>query len=476
MAKAKLKATIMAADGVGGMARVQDRRFESGDWPTRFEVPREQSDTWMRYFYAECARRGWSSTGFVQLEARENSGSITVNTGGSGGPQLAVVWEKRRDGPIKVRARSVGTQEFVLSVAQELFDQINNRCRAGVTERFYRRGQLEYQGWAWRSEVWLDDTLRLGPPSQQYETALLGPRVIIVDALVDCVGPGDAPFVFDQTLRELAAFLTVVTGMVVRLPEQGQKWTATIGAADCAVRSLGYFETDSPQQMPMRGSCRSVPLKPVSRPDFSRGEIVVGSTNEQELPADIIDLWTSYRALNPNQRRDFLQAAAKWQEALLHWAERSTLSFALMVVACEALKPSCPRFKDHNIYQVVEALLGKQHAERLRERGFRAQDVRSAHLHRGEFHGSEFVQAAITSSYYDPTFTQTRDELAQITRAAIIEWLRRRGIFTMLPLQRKRSMRRWVREHALIILPVVTFGGVVAGLALDQLLRVFWHG
>jgi hypothetical protein len=40
------------------------------------------------------------------------------------------------------------------------------------------------------------------------------------------------------------------------------------------------------------------------------------------------------------------------------------------------------------------------------------------------------------SSYYDPTFTQARDELALITHAAIIEWLRRRGTFTMSPFQR----------------------------------------
>jgi hypothetical protein len=30
-----------------------------------------------------------------------------------------------------------------------------------------------------------------------------------------------------------------------------------------------------------------------------------------------------------------------------------------MVVACEALKPQEKQFKDHNIYQIVEALLGK---------------------------------------------------------------------------------------------------------------------
>ena len=442
MVRAKSKAKIMVADGAGGMENVQDRRFETGDWPIKFEVPKEQADTWFRYFHAECARRGWGSSSIGQLEASENSGSITVNSGGAETPQLSVVWERKPGGPIKLRARSTGTPEFAVSDAQELFDQINNRCLSGATERFYCRGQLHYKGLAWRGELWLDDTLRLGPPSRQYETALTGPRVIIVDALVDCAGSADRPFVFDRILQELSAFVTVVMGTAVQLPVQGQRWTWADGAADCMVRNLGYVEPDIPQQMPARGVCHAVSLKSVTRPDFSRRGIILGGPTEQELPADINDLWTSYLELNHDQKSDFLRAAAKWQEALLHWGERSTLSFALMVVACEALKPSGSQFKDHNIYHVVEALLGKLHAERLQQPWFRPQDVRNAHLHRGEFRGSEFVQAAITSSYYDPTFTQARDELALITQAAIIEWLRRRGTFTMSPFQRKTSLRR----------------------------------
>lgn len=182
MVRRKSKATIMVADGGGGLAKVQDRRFEIGDWPIRFIVPTEQADTWFRYFNAECGRRGWSSSGIGQLEARENSGSITVSSGGPGSPQLAVVWDWKRDGPINIRARSAGTPEFAITHAQELFDQ-TNRCRTRATERFFRWGQLEYEGLAWRGELWLEDTLRLGPPSQQYESALLGPRVIIVECL-----------------------------------------------------------------------------------------------------------------------------------------------------------------------------------------------------------------------------------------------------------------------------------------------------
>ncbi len=141
-----------------------------------------------------------------------------------------------------------------------------------------------------------------------------------------------------------------------------------------------------------------------------------------------------------------------------------------MVVACEALKPPGPQFRDHNIYHVVEALLGKASADQLQEHWFRPQDVRNAHLHYGEFRGSEFVQAAIMSSYQDPTFDGARRVLAWITQESIIEWLMRRGTFTMPAIERKKSFRRWVREHALTLLPILTAVGLVSGWLLARLL------
>jgi len=38
MAGAKPKATIMVADCAGGIVRVQNRRFEPGDWPIGFQM------------------------------------------------------------------------------------------------------------------------------------------------------------------------------------------------------------------------------------------------------------------------------------------------------------------------------------------------------------------------------------------------------------------------------------------------------
>jgi hypothetical protein len=228
MARAKSKAIIMTADGAGGMVQVQDRRFEQGSWPIRFEVPVEQADTWLQYFSAECQKRGWSSGGIAQLEAKENSGSITVNTGGTGQPQMAIVWERKRGSPIKVRARSTGTLQFPLDQANELFQQVNERSGAGATEQFHRDWQLCYDGLPWRGELWLDDMLRLGPPSRQDERALDGPRIILVNALINGIDWSHAQSAFDVTLRELSVFLSVIMGAEVLVSTNGRRgWTWT---------------------------------------------------------------------------------------------------------------------------------------------------------------------------------------------------------------------------------------------------------
>jgi hypothetical protein len=476
MAKAKPKSTLMVADGAGGMVKVQDRRFEAGNWPIRFEVAAAQSDTWFRYFYGECEKQDWSSSGIGQLEARENSGSITVSTGTPDKPQFAVIWDWKREGAIKIHARSDTTPEMPLAEMQAFFARVNERCRSGATERCYRRGQLQYDGLPWLGEVWLSETLRLAPPSKQDETALLGPRVVLVDTLVDAAGQRDAGDVFGHLLRELSVFLSVVMGSAVRLPEQGRAWTWTIAewAAGSEVRSLGYIEPENPPQMPDPGASRSMPLRQVNRPDFSeRG--IDGTMTELSLSSDAADLWAMYRALTPDRRRDFLQAAAKWQEAMSQrLPEGSTLSFALMVVACESLKPSAREFRDHTIYEVVEALLGRATADWLREQWFRPQYVRSSHLHRGEFHDSEYVMAAMMGSYKDPTFYQARRELWIIAQAAMIEWLRRGGNVTMPVHHRRKNLRRSLKEHAVTLLPASIAFGLAVGLVLGVFLQSFY--
>jgi hypothetical protein len=477
--KAKSKATIMVAGADGGMAQLHDRRFVAKDWPIQFDVPKEHADTWLEYLTAECTKRGWSSGSIGQLEARENSGTVTINPATSAQPSMELVWERKRGGPLKVRARVPDGSILSRNDAQAILEQVSEKCRTGATEQYYCRGQLHYHGLPWRGEIWLDDRLRLGPPARQFEKALLGPCVVLIDAMVDCVGRGDLGIAFDHKLGELSAFLSVVTGVAVQLPRVGWVWTFLTGSADCEARSLGYFDpadpgATAPHSMPAKGASRAMPLRRIARPDFSlRG--IDGSTNENSLPNDTAQLWGMYGALSPDRRRNFLQAAAKWQEAMTHWGEERTLSFALLVVACEALKPSGREFEKHNVYHVVEALLGKDAANRLQENWFRPQDIRSAHMHRGEFRSSEFVRSMMMSSFQDPTFDTAHRELARITQAAIIEWVRKGGNLTMPPLkQPRRTFRRWVKDHviAAVLLSVVAAGaaGAVVGWNLRALL------
>jgi hypothetical protein len=420
------------------MTAVKDRRFEQGDWPIRIEVSQDRADSWLRYLADECQRRSWGTSSMGQIDAGENSGSINITPSGRA-QGIGVVWERKRNGPMKARARSTGEVELPLADLQQFFGVVDGRCRSRETERIYRRGQLQYEGLAWKGEVWLDDHLCLAPPSRQDQTALIGPRIILVDAQVECIGPSDASWVFDRELRDLSTFLTVAMGVRVRLPPSGRSWTWTENADGCAVRWLGYLERENPNEIPARGSSRPMPLRNVSRPDFSlRG--IDGTTDEFKLPSDVTELWAAYRSLTPDRRRDFLQAAKKWQEALSQDnIDGRTLSYALMVVACEALKPPGREFREYNIYHVVEALLGNAIAERLKRDRIRPQDIRSSHLHRGEFHDGEIALAAIMSSYRDPTFDQARRDLYPIAQACIIEWLKRGGELRMPAVSKKKN-------------------------------------
>src|SRR4051812_29179861 len=138
-----------------------------------------------------------------------------------------------------------------------------------------------------------------------------------------------------------------------------------------------------------------------------------------------------------------------------------------MVIACEALKP--PDADDRqNCYDVIEALLGRTAADRTRQTPFPAQHVRSTHLHTGEFHGSELVVMDFLSSYHDPTFREAHREMAHVTPAAIIEWLKRRGTFQMPRPRNRRTFLRWLRDNIIVAFGVV-FG---LGLAIGWLLRV----
>jgi hypothetical protein len=355
---------------------------------------------------------------------------------------------------------------------EAFFDEVNGRSSERAVEYVYRRRTLEYHGLAWKGEFWLDERLRLGPPSIQYTNAAYGPRAVVVDAQVESVGIGDSLWAFEKQLDELAAFLSVILSTNVRVTKNGPaRWTWASGSATPKIRNLGYWEPENPEQMPAPGTCRPVPLRDVTRPDFTHRGLDDVEFGEEPLPSDTVELWSAFRALSAELRQRFLQAAAKFQEGAMLFAERDTLSLALMVVACEALKPDYAQYREHNVYDVVRALLGEDHAKSIDLGPLRAQKLRSGHLHAGEFHGSEFVEAAVHSSYEDPTFDELRRALWPVTREAIVEWLRRGGVFTMPPLKRSRkSLRRRLRENAVALVPAAWGVGVAAG----WLLRSLW--
>jgi hypothetical protein len=79
-------------------------------------------------------------------------------------------------------------------------------------------------------------------------------------------------------------------------------------------------------------------------------------------------------------------------------------------------------------------------------------------------------------SYRDPTIDDTQRELWEITQAAIIEWLRKGGNFTMPVKTRKTSLQRWLKDHLLTVLVVTTAVCLVSGMGLGWALRILSRG
>src|SRR5437588_12706205 len=99
----KPRAEMMVADGIGGMRKIEDHRFGQGGWPISFEIPleQEQAEQWSRYLCWRCRSRGWQLASLGQLDRSENSGTISISDDGT--RQLDVVWERKRNRPLKVK-------------------------------------------------------------------------------------------------------------------------------------------------------------------------------------------------------------------------------------------------------------------------------------------------------------------------------------------------------------------------------------
>ncbi len=418
MLKTSFYTQAMTADGKTVSIPLGDFRQEKGPWPIKFGVPVEQAGHWLQHLQAECGPRGWGYSSTSEANQKENSGSITIRAGAIVPcPELIVVWKRRRGGTIGVKARPAGTPELDRPTADEFFARVNDRARLNQLEKIYCRREIYYDGLPWLGELWLDDSLRLGPPSRQYEEALCGPRVILVDAEVEAIDGHDAGCVFDLKLRELSVFLSIVMRTSVECPKLGREWVFDVlpdGQANSEARQLGYHEPNRLSAMPAKGTSPPIPLHPVSRPDFSE-PVIYCEWKQEKLPWDVVDLWRAYTSLSDEARRRFLQAGNLYRRAISLGRDEQTLRVALMVVTCEALKLPEQKYDGHNAASVVQALLGNAAGAVILGKDVHPLGVRNMHLHRGEFKGGEFLKLVTESSDRDPTFDQRSRELGAIT-------------------------------------------------------------
>lgn len=224
MAKQKTGAQIRSADGVGGMRQVGNLRFESGAWPIELTVSAENAESWMAQLGAEAEARGWSATSLSQLEAEENSGTITIHTAnGQASAGIECIWERRRGEKLRLRARPSGEPVLSLDVAHAFIAAVSARVLEGTVVRAHRQAALTYEGLPWMGELWLDPEHRIGPPSK-HPDFLLGPQAVMVDAMVEGIGQFGATGTFDKRAYELCVFLSAVLELNIEKGKLGFGW------------------------------------------------------------------------------------------------------------------------------------------------------------------------------------------------------------------------------------------------------------
>jgi hypothetical protein len=255
MPKEKSSAQIQVADGGGGMRPVLDLRFEAGEWPIEVIVPSQDAETWMAHLHAEMEDRGWSSNALSQLDGAENSGTLYVHTvSGRSSEGLEIVWERPRGGALRLRARSGGVPALALEIARNFIEATSARQRNGKTLSAHRWDLLTYDGLPWRGELWLESGLRLGPPSKHTTHALLGPQVVIVDAMVEGIGQDGVNANFQTRLHEIRIFLSVVLGLHVTKNRFERRWICEMDdqlrITDCKLGHVGYAEISKPAAFP----------------------------------------------------------------------------------------------------------------------------------------------------------------------------------------------------------------------------------
>jgi hypothetical protein len=441
MPKQKSSAQIHVADGAGGMRQVTDLRFEAKEWPIALVVPAKDAETWMAHLSAETEERNWNSSSFSQLDAAENSGTLSVHTANGPHPAtLDIIWERPRGGELRLRARPSGDPAFSLDVARDFIDAIGVRVRAGKMLRARQQALLTYHGLPWRGELWLDDNHRLGPPSK-HPDSLLGPQILIVDAMIEGIGQQGVASNFQKRLHELRVFLGFVLGLRLEMSKFERAWVYDADAegriTDCKLKNIGYVELAPQADIPKRGGTRPVERRDVTRPDFAIHGIT-SDTHEQWVPRDIEQLWQRFMTLPPAKRDHLLQAGNAYLIAQSMWPDQRTAYAAFLVVACEALKPTGKRHDGMNVYDVIASLVTEGDAQHLRQLSLHPQKVRSEHVHRGKLSAGELLPMLMHDHFVDPSFDEMLRTLSRTCRVCLIEWLRRDGTYKVIWLRRER--------------------------------------
>lgn len=443
MPKQKPSAQIRVADGAGGMRPVVDLRFEDGNWPIERAIAAGDAATWMAHLTAEMEERHWSSSALSHIDAAENSGTLSVHAAsGANPPTLHIVWEKPRAADLRLRARPGGNPMLSLDVAREFIDTVIERVRQRIRTRAHRWDLLSYDGLPWRGELWLEDDLRLGPPSR-FPDALLGPQVVVVDAMVEGISHQGITATFQTRIRELRIFLGAVLGIYSTPIRPQLGWVAQFDGQQrptgCNLQSVGYWEIGQPRRLPAKGSCPPVLREVAVRPGLGRTG-VWPDMREPWVPTDIEELWREFTALSTAKREHFVHAGNAYLIARSMWPDQRTAYVAFLVVACEALKPAGKKYDSMNVYDVVASLLSFSEAEQLRKHSRPPQQVRSKHLHRGELAAGELLPTLVHDYFADPSFDEMLGELSRMCRVCLVEWLRRGGEYA--PVRVPRPLTR----------------------------------
>jgi hypothetical protein len=287
-----------------------------------------------------------------------------------------------------------------------------------------------YDGLAWRGELWLDAGLRLGPPSK-FPEALTGRQDVVVDAMVEGIGQQGITENFQIRVHQLVIFLGCVLGMRLAPVRWRREWVPEVDAdgriEDCTLRSVGYSELSPVPGFPQVGIAEPVERRDVARPGL--GQVGIwADMHERWVPSDIEDLWAMFVSLPSAKKEQLMRAGNAYLIAGSMWPDQRTAYATFLVVACESLKPTGKPNNRKSIYDVVRSLLGKTEADLLRQLPIPPQLVRHGLVHRGELRADELGPMLINDYFMDPSFDETLQELAAITRMCLVEWLRRGGI------------------------------------------------